>query len=98
MKLLKIVGTHKFFEGNISIAGAQYSLAIVPSVTQNPASPPYQLVYKHENNPFHDTRLSGLFAVKGRPDSYKGDILRNGKKQKFSILIDRMFSTATISR
>lgn len=98
MILSKIVGTHNFCEGSISIQGVQYGLAIAPSKTNNPASPNHQLVYKHPNNPFHDTRLSGLFIVKGRPDTFRGDILRNGKKQKFSISIDRMFSTATISR
>lgn len=98
MIISRIVGTHAFCEGNISINGAQYSLAIAPSNTKNPNSPQLQLVYKNIESPFHDTRLSGLFVVKGKADTYRGDILRNGKKQKFSISIDRMFSTATISR
>lgn len=96
MNISKIVGKHPFCEGNISISGAQYSLAIVPSKTKNPSSPKLQLVYKDIDSPFHDTRLSGLFSIKGKADIYKGDILRNGKKQKFSISIDRKFNTVTI--
>lgn len=98
MILSKIVGKFPFCEGNISISGTQYSLAIAPSKTNNPNSPKFQLVYKNAGDPFHDTRLSGLFPVKGKADVYKGDILRNGKRQKFSISIDRMFNTVTISR
>ena len=98
MILSKVLGTHSFCEGIISIEGASYSLAIVPNHSTNPVAPNYQLIYKNIESPFHDTRLSGLFTVKGKADVLRGDILRNGKKQKFKLELDRMFGTVTVTR
>jgi len=95
VKISNIQGSHPF-EGGIIFVDASYQLAIVPFQSKNPSAPKYQLVYKQEGNPFHDTRLSGLFAIK--ENLYRGDILLNGKKQPFKLEINKVDNVAIISR
>jgi hypothetical protein len=97
MNLSVIIGTHYFSEGTISIEGARYTLQVARSKTNNPSSPNLQLIYKSLGSPFHDTRLSGLFEVKDMPGFYKGDVIRNGKKHRFTISIDKLSKKATIT-
>ncbi len=98
MNFLKIQGTHAINGGKIFILNVDYYLQLTPSKTNNPKAPKLQLVYKRKGDPFDNTRLSGLFSVKGKQDYYRGDIVRNGKKTKFTLVIDRLINTVTIAR
>ena len=95
MILGKIQGSYPFTAGNIFI-DASYHLAVVPFQSKNPSAPKLQLVFKQDEHPFHDTRLSGLFAIK--ENLYRGDILLNGKKQPFKLEINKVDNVAIITR
>lgn len=96
MNISKIIGSHPFEGGIITISDSTYQLAIVPHTGTNPSAPKYQLVFKQPEHPFHDTRLSGLFPVV--ENTYRGDILLNGKKQTFKITLDKSSNLAVITR
>lgn len=98
MNLLKFVGTHTFVGGEISFNGASYTLQVAQSKTNNPNSPKYQLVFKEIGHPAHDIRLSGLFPVVGKELVYRGDIVLNGRKQRFVLELKKSSNLAIISR
>lgn len=98
MKLNSILGIHTFSDGAICFENQPYHLTIAPNYSQNPSAPSYQLVFKQQNHPFDQYRLSGLFTVLGEQDTYRGDILRNGKKYPFIIELDKSSGVAKITK
>ena len=96
--LAKFLGTHPRNGNRILLKGVSYHLEITPFRGTAPrfGIPKYQLVIKDKDHPFHDTRLTGLFLQKDSPNKYFGDVVRNGKKFRFTLALEK--DVVSISR
>ena len=89
MNLNKFLGNYHFKDGYLTNNGHDFVLFVAPSITGNPASPPYQLLFRQHDHPNHNKRLTGLFSVDGSGNKFRGDIYQQGKRETFYLLIDR---------
>ena len=89
----KIFGNYEFSEGNLIGANNEIELLITENPTKNPTAPNYQLLKKVGGK---NVRLSGLFRVSGKDNTYKGDVVIEGKKERFYLIIDFHSGTAKI--
>ena len=98
MNLSKFIGCYIFLDGNLTDDSNDFVLFLAPSKTNNPSSPPYQLLFRQHGHPNHNKRLTGLFAMNGSGDKFRGDIFNHGKRETFILSIDRSKGTATIKK
>lgn len=96
MNLAKILGVYQYNDGFLLNASKEFQLFIAPSKTKNPASPPYQLLFRQHGHPNDNRRLTGLFKQGSSNNIFRGDIYLHGKRETFILKIDRVKSTAKI--